>query len=457
MLRSAAALVLVLFCAGSFSIAQEAAPAKPASGAQATAVPLLAPGEAYRYAMQPFLDARSAPNDLTDADQWALGLGAARAHEQCEALAPTKLEGEDLLAMGRLCVFGQDLGPAENALTAYLQLPKVADEKSARLLLARISVQLDSVTSAESQLETIAGTFPYDADLHWAIDQVIDAAEAQKDDTPKSKTTVEDTSGKALIPSRGALTVRMLNELQLPFILKALAAGGTLKTSGSTVDAAVLVRDGLRCADAMRQAGRQKDAADLMEQLKALTLAPEIMQSASEPAIESAFARYLLAGNPAPVHELHGTLIGKIPAQVTRRFAGKTTVLIAFALSSPQFHDALNRLIAALDEASLKQPVQLIAVTSYGSMNGNDEKSDAVLKTLQALQTTLPANVPMMIVPDTDLKAFAIDAYPAAVVIDPVVKVKYLNLFPGTAGSVQLVVRVISRQTAAANGAPGQM
>ena len=40
--------------------------------------------------MQPFQDARSAPNDLTEADQWALGLGASRAHEQCEAIAPMK-------------------------------------------------------------------------------------------------------------------------------------------------------------------------------------------------------------------------------------------------------------------------------------------------------------------------------------------------------------------------------
>jgi hypothetical protein len=457
MLRSAAALAPILLCASLSSFAQDAAPAAPAN--TALKPPPLTPSEAYRYAMQPFVDARSAPNDLTEADQWALGLGAARAHEQCEALAPAKLEGEDLLALGKLCVFGQDLGPAEDALTTYLGLPNMGDEKSARLLLTRIFVQLDSITSAESQLETIAGTFPYDADIHWAIDQVIDAAEAEKGGVSRMQMQGEQTFHTIVFPPGDARTVGILNDLQLPSILKALAAGGTLKTSDSAADAAVLVRDGLRCADAMRQAGKQQEAADLVEQLKTLTLAPAIMQSASEPAIESAFARYLLAGKPAPIHELRGTLVAKIPAPFVRRFPGKMTVLVAFSLSSPQFHDALAKLVAALDQAAPKQPVQVIAVTSYGAMNGVDEKSDEVLKTLQVLQTTLPASVPMMIVPDADLKAFAIDAYPAAAVINPAGEIAYLNLFPGTAGSVQLVVRAMgpgSPLTQAAKSVSGQ-
>ncbi len=446
MLRSTAVILLSVLCGSHFSAAQSTAAPTPADTAGKTSV--LSPSEAYRYAMQPFVDARSAPNDLTDADQWALGLGASRAHEQCEALVPTKLEGEDLLAMGKLCTFGQDLGPAEDALTAYLGLPKMADEKSARLVLTRIFVQLNSVTSAESQIETLVSTFPYDADIHWAIDQVIDAAEAEKGGVSTVKMDGEDTTHSVPVPAGDSRTVRVLNELQLPFILKALAAGGTLKTSDSTVDAAVMVRDGLRCADAMRQAGKQKDAADLVEQLKTLTLAPAIMQSASEPAIESAFARYILASRAAPIQELRGMLVTKTPVPAIRRFAGKTTVLVAFSLGAPQFHDAVTKLDAQLEHLVPKQPMQLIAITSYAAMNGVDEKSDEVLKTLQALQTTLPPSMLMMIVPETDLKAFAIDAFPAAAVIDSAGKIAYLNLFPGTAGSVQLVLRAVDAPAA---------
>ncbi|MGC2619502.1 MAG: hypothetical protein WA414_10710, partial [Acidobacteriaceae bacterium] len=76
------------------------APAQPpaASATEPTQLPnapTMSPGEAYLYAMQPFNQARSAPNDLSEADEWALGIGVARAKEQCEALGKVKFAGED--------------------------------------------------------------------------------------------------------------------------------------------------------------------------------------------------------------------------------------------------------------------------------------------------------------------------------------------------------------------------
>jgi hypothetical protein len=405
---------------------------------------VLSPTEAYRYAMQPFQDARSAPNDLTEADQWALGLGASRAHEQCEAIAPTKPQGEDLLAQGKLCVFGQDLGPAEDALVAYLGLPKMADEKTARLLLTRVFVQTNSLSAAESQLDSLTSSFPYDADLHWAIDQVIDAAWAQEGVVTRIMNQSGQAAREVPIDVSGGDLVMRLNALQLPFILKALETGGMMKTEGSTVSAAVLTRDALRCADGMRKTGKSKNAADLVDQLKTLTAVPAIAQTASKPAIDNAFARYALAGQTAPMDALHGTLVAKVPTPAVRRFAGKTTLVVVFSLGSPQFHDAIVKIAGELEKTPPKKPLQVIAVTSYAAMNGADEKTDAVLSALQALQTMLPASVPMMIVPESFLKSFAIDAFPAAIVMDAAGRIAYLDLFPGTAGSIAQVLRAAS-------------
>jgi hypothetical protein len=56
----------------------------------------MSPSEAYLYAMQPFTNAHSAPDDLTDADKWALGIGIARAKEQCELRSKDKFEAHRL-------------------------------------------------------------------------------------------------------------------------------------------------------------------------------------------------------------------------------------------------------------------------------------------------------------------------------------------------------------------------
>ncbi len=403
--------------------------------------PVLSPTEAYRYAMQPFQDARSAPNDMTEADQWALGLGISRAQQQCEAIAPNKPQGEDLLAFGKLCVFGRDLGPAEDALIDYLGLPQKADEKTARLLLTRVFVQTNSITAAESQIDSLTSTFPYDADLHWAIDQVIDVALTEEGGVNH----MVDKDGKLIrdliVLPGGAGVIGRLDALQLPFIIKALEGAGTLTSPDNTVSAAQLTRDALRCADQMRRSGDTKGAADLVAQLHTLTAAPAIAQTAAKPAIDNAFARYALVGQSSPVIELHGTLVAKVPTPAVRRIAGKNTLTIVFSLGSPQFHDAVEKIAAALQKDPPKKPLQIIAITSYASMNGIDEKSAPVLATLQSLQATMPASVPMLIVPETVLKSFAIDAVPAAIVTDADGRVTYLDLFPGTPGSIAQVLR----------------
>ena len=94
--------------------------------AQGNAKPL-SPSEAYKAAFAPFQASRTQPDDLTDADRFALQIGIARASRDCRALSSntSSLDADEreLIALGELCLFGQEYGPARAALTKYLALP----------------------------------------------------------------------------------------------------------------------------------------------------------------------------------------------------------------------------------------------------------------------------------------------------------------------------------------------
>ncbi|MFT4114505.1 peroxiredoxin family protein, partial [Silvibacterium sp.] len=175
------------------------------------------------------------------------------------------------------------------------------------------------------------------------------------------------------------------------------------------------------------------------------TMDPAILHSASEPGIEAAFARYLLEGKPSPLTELRGIVVSKTmsptPAPAIRRFAGHTTIIAAVSLAAPQSHDLLMKLAQAIDAAKPEKPVQILAVTSYASTDSDDTPVPQVLETLKLFAGILPASTPLLLVPDRQIRAFAIDASPAAIVIDPDGKIRWVNLFPGTDGSIATVVR----------------
>src|ERR1700677_4554580 len=83
----------------------------------------LSPSEAYKAALAPFQAARAQPDDLTDADRFALQIGIARASHDCRALSAdaSSVGGDEkeLIALGELCLFGQEYAPARAALTKY--------------------------------------------------------------------------------------------------------------------------------------------------------------------------------------------------------------------------------------------------------------------------------------------------------------------------------------------------
>jgi hypothetical protein len=83
-----------------------------------------------------------------------------------------------LLALGELCIFGQQFAPARSALLAYLAIPQLPERQLAVVLLIRALLGLKELDGADLQIDSLLRDYPYDAQTHFAIDQVIEAREA---------------------------------------------------------------------------------------------------------------------------------------------------------------------------------------------------------------------------------------------------------------------------------------
>jgi hypothetical protein len=419
----------------------------PAAPSAATTVPTMSPSDAYLYAMQPFANARAAPDDLTDADKWALGIGIARAKQQCEALSKQTLQDEDLLAFGKLCIFGQDFDPARRSLINYLALPQAKSPELGRLLLTRAFLGLHSIASAESQLESLLSLYPYDASIHLGIDLVVDAAAASD--------AVDDLD---VIPR--------LNEQQLPHILDALAHGGAVPDSnGDSVDAAILVRDALRCADALRRAYKPDDANKILAQVSTLASADPIAHSANYPAIENALIRYQWLLHPSPIRSLHGTELPVTGPPIQRvvplydpdpaahrivRGSGDHTIIhmlddrtlvLVFSLAGPASSATIQQILARLAQEHITPGLKVIAVTSYAANVGDDTANFDVFTNIRAFRNGLPLTLPVYLIPDTELKPFAIDMWPAAILFDGKGRILWLNTLSGSTGGIRQMER----------------
>lgn len=455
-------MLLLLILMSPFALAQQKPAAIPQASAASSAkqsqpifqgsvsaaprssapVPAMSPADAYLYAMQPFDNARNGVDDLTDADQWALGIGIARAKQQCDLLAKQNIRGESLLSLGKLCIFGQDFMPARDALVDYLEMPKTQSAETAHLLLARAFLGLHQIDAAESQMDSLLALYPYDASTHLAIDIVVDAAEAS------------DDADDLAIAGR-------LDQQQLPHTLDALAHGGSLTGNGDSVDAAMLVRDALRCADRLRRRGQFDDAQKIVSRVETLVAVPAIAEGPDAPEIQNELTRYLLYGQLSPVREFHGEelplagspVIRRIPLydpnpaahrtvthegrEETIRMSDDRTLVLLFSLAGPASVPTLQAILKGLAKDHVTPGLKVIAVTSYAANIGNDTPDPQVLEYLRALRVQLPRELPVLVVPGAQLRPFAIDMWPAAILFDGQGRILWVNTLSGSPGSIR--------------------
>jgi hypothetical protein len=358
--------------------------------AQENAKPL-SPSEAYKAALAPFQASRTQPDDLTDADRFALEIGIASASRDCRALSPSPDGDEkELIALGELCIFGQDYGPARAALTKYLTLPQPPERKRGMVLLVRALLGLNDPGSAELIVRSLLHDFPYDAEIHFAIDQVIDASEGL-------------TEGL----NRMALNLCVTqNSVTLPL----LAGGKALEGKDATASAGVLFNDAVRCVSLAK--GRDEPSSqEWMHQLAAITQMQSWQGTADYSPMQASLQRQQMVGTQVPLSSFHGFMLGSgnLAPRVISLSRG-TVLLFPFVLWSPNASEEAGRL------ARLAPQQTIYAITSWSANTGRDDvPSNEISTALRAWQRNLPANVHMVIVPNAELSVFHVDSFPAGI------------------------------------------
>jgi hypothetical protein len=363
----------------------------------------LSPSEALQAAMDPFNQARGQNNDLTDADKLALSLGMTRAAHDCQALtADPKDFARDAaqeLALGRLCLFGQQFEPARAALAEYLVLPAPPEREAALVLLARAFLGLKEQNSAYAQVLSLLHDYhyPYDAQIHLAADGVIDASEGWGSDPEEQLNWVAAD----------------LCEKQRAATLPLLVAGKGLPGKDGDVAASTLYADAMRCVALARSLGDKKSD-DTLAQLAAIVQQPNWQHTAEFALMQEALARAETAGQPSTLATLHTHQLNATGALVPQSLPlrRRPIVLAAFSLWSPSAAERIRTLASAAPAHSV------YAVTSWSAnTGGTDAPTPRTIEALRLWQKNLPAQIPLLVVPDAELHTFHIDQFPAAIAI----------------------------------------
>ncbi|HEY5315982.1 MAG TPA: hypothetical protein VIK18_25870, partial [Pirellulales bacterium] len=329
-------------------------------------------------------------------------------------------DAKELLALGELCIFGQQFGPAHATLEKYLALPQPPERKLALVLLVRALLGMNQPGLAEVQIQSLLNDYAYDAQTHYAIDQVIDAAEG---------TNSFNKTALALCAAQNAATLPLL------------ASGKALQGKEISAAPSVLFADAVRCAalaaelEPVPEAG-QDATQDTMQQLAAIARQPSWAGTADFAPMQSALARQVMVGRRAPL-ALHGHVLSqcRLVPRALPLTRGRV-LLLPFTLWAPSSQDAARQL------AVLAPWQPIYAITSWrANTGGADTPSSQILEALRQWQQNLPPHVSMLIVPDAELNVLHADVFPAGVAIrDGIVR---SNTVLSSRGSERMLLRAL--------------
>jgi hypothetical protein len=152
---------------------------------------------------------------------------------------------------------------------------------------------------------------------------------------------------------------------------------------------------------------------DLLPRLAAIAAQPDWAGMADLAPMQAALARQQMVGTRVPIALLHGNALAShtlVPHTVP--LAHGIVLMMPFTLWSPS---ATN---TALALAKLKPNQHIYAITSWTANTGQDDApSNEILASLRAWQQGLPPQISMIIVPDSTLRAFHSDTFPAGIAI----------------------------------------
>jgi len=365
--------------------------------AQQPQVPLLPPSEELKAATAPLLAARAQPDDMTQADLFAFNVGIAHASRACHALEPTQQAltktPDELLEFASLCSFGQQWESARHAAQLYLELPAPAEREKALLLLGQAFLGLNDPVDAAAQIITSERDYPYDAQIHFAADQVILAG-----------TMFSEASNKSVLG--------LCND-QLNHTLALLEHGKPLSGNDSIATPGTLFSDAVRCLDIAR-ALKDPSAESTLPRLQNIVHRPDAEPTIEATRMQSALSREEMIEHPTPLKELSGMVVRSTgPLRpLTVDLARPLTILVPFTLWS----SSTLAFVRDLQATALRNEIYLI--TSWAANTGSeDEEAKEIRNALRDTAKSLPPNVTILIVPDVDLQQFHADAFPAVIIL----------------------------------------
>ena len=411
-MRPTLALALALLCpALSAQTTTQATPslqqvpaAQQPSTTDATQLP---PSEELKAAAQPLIAARAQPNDLTQADLLAYTVGVARAGQSCHRLSPSiedlAAKPGELLSLARLCVYGLQYQTSQQAVWRYLKLPNPPDRETALLVLTKDFLGLHDPVNAAVQIQTIERDYPYDAQVHLAIEQTVQLG--------------------TLFGEASNAQVLNLCADQLKNTLPLLETGHDLESKEGNIAPSTLFSDAVLCVDAARDLHDPTAAemlTDTMTRLQAILDRPTWQHTAEYAPMQASLARTLQSSQPTPLVAITGKLIpgnkltGSTQPQhlFTLPLNRGTVLLVPFTLWSPS-------VLSIAPELHATAPTQEIyLVTSYRANTGSsDDEDKELLDQLRTTAKSLPEHTSILIVPDSALQHFFADTFPAAIVV----------------------------------------
>jgi hypothetical protein len=128
-------------------------------------------------------------------------------------------------------------------------------------------------------------------------------------------------------------------------------------------------------------------------------------------------------------------------SRTTIRMLDDRTLVLVFSLAGPASNDAIHKILDRLARDHVTPGLKVIAVTSFTANIGVDAPTTQLIATLQAFRALLPPKLPTFVIPDAQLKPFAIDRWPAAILVDGKGRILWLNTLSGSDGSIRQMVR----------------
>lgn len=209
-----------------------------------------------------------------------------------------------------------------------LLLPDALDKRQALILLVRAHLGLNQPASAAAEIKSLLTGYPYDAQIHFAISRVIDAADG-----------VDATFDKLALH-----LCETPNVITIPL----LVSGKAIESKDAVASSSVLFWDAVRCAALSERLGTETSS-HVLQMLREVVQQSGWIGTADLASMQAALARQTMIGSKVPVNSLHGHAISK-DALVPRTIplANGTVILIPFTLWSPDAPSVLRDLAKSM-------------------------------------------------------------------------------------------------------------